>query len=260
MLKLHRNLTTLVFPARCLGCQDELPPDQPGLDLGSQSSLFDFASSFENHWCLDCWRKLNDHSERCQKCAASVFANNPLNDRCPLCQNLDLRFDTTVSVGNYRGLLQQLVVEMKNQHNEQLAVQLGRLLGFHILNADFFDKLDLVVPVPTHWWRRVKRGFHGTDILGQSLAAVCDLAYSNRALKCQRRTKKQGMLSTAGRFRNVRNAFAVRPSESVVGMSVLLIDDVMTSGATVSEAARILLNQGAREVYVGVVARGARVS
>ena len=89
---------------------------------------------------------------------------------------------------------------------------------------------------------------------------MCDLAYSNRALKCQRRTKKQGMLSTAGRFRNVRNAFAVRASESVVGMSVLLIDDVMTSGATVSEAARILLNQGAREVYVGVVARGARVS
>ena len=262
MLKLHRNLATLVFPARCLGCQNELPPNQPDFDLGSSldSSAFDFASSFGSHWCLDCWPKLNDHSQRCQKCAASVFANNPLNDRCPLCRNLDLRFSTTVSVGNYRGLLQQLVIEMKNQHNEQLAIQLGRLLGFHIFNADFFDELDLVIPVPTHWWRRVKRGFHGTDILAQSLADSCGLAYSNRTLRCQRRTKKQGMLSTAGRFRNVRNAFDVPPRESVSGMTILLIDDVMTSGATVSEAARILLSHGATQVYVGVIARGARVS
>lgn len=262
VLKLHRNLTTLVFPACCLGCQNELPPSQPGLDLGSslQSSVFDFVSSFQSHWCTDCWRKLNDHTSRCRKCAATVFANNPLNDRCSLCRSLDLRFESSVSVGNYRGLLQQLVIEMKNQHNEQLAVQLGRLLGFHIFNADFFEELDLVIPVPTHWWRRFKRGFHGTDILARSLADSCKLAYSNKALKCKRRTKKQGMLSTAGRFRNVRHAFDISSGDSVSGMTILLIDDVMTSGATTSEAARILLSHGTRRVYVGVVARGARVS
>lgn len=262
MLKLHRNLATLVFPARCLGCEAELPPDDPDLELESsvKSSLFDFASSFASHWCHGCWPKLNDHSQRCQKCGATVFANNPLNDRCSLCRNLDLRFDTAVSVGNYRGLLQQLVIEMKNRHNEQLAVQLGRLLGFYIFGADFFEELDLVTPVPTHWWRRVKRGFHGTDILAQSLADSCNLAYSNRILKCQHQTKKQGMLSTAGRFRNVRNAFTVGKPEAISGKTILVVDDVMTSGATASEAARILLSQGAANVYIGVVARGARVS
>lgn len=259
MLKLHRNLATLIFPARCLGCESELPPD-PKLEFSVESSSFDFFSTFDSHWCNECWTKLNDHSLRCRKCAATVFANNPLSDRCSLCRNLDLRFETSVSVGNYRGLLQQLVVEMKNQHNEQLAVQLGRLLGFHIFNADFCDELDLVVPVPTHWWRRVKRGFHGTEILARSLANACDLPYSNHTLQCRRRTKKQGMLSIAGRFRNVRNAFSVSPRESIAGMKILVIDDVMTSGATVSEAARILLSHGASEVYAGVVARGARVS
>jgi len=163
-------------------------------------------------------------------------------------------------VGNYRGLLQQLVIEMKNQHNEQLAVQLGRLLGFHVYNSDFFEELDLVVPVPTHWWRRVKRGFNGSEILAQSLADSCTLAYSRNVLKCKRRTKKQGMLSTAGRFRNVRNAFTVGKTETIFGRAILLVDDVMTSGATASEAARILLSQGARKVCIGVVARGARVS
>lgn len=189
-----------------------------------------------------------------------MLTNNPLNDRCSLCRTLDLRFESSVSVGNYRGLLQELVIQMKNQHNEQLAVQLGRILGFHIFSAEFFEELDLVVPVPTHWWRRVKRGFHGTDILARVLANSCDLAYSNKVLKCKRRTKKQGMLSTAGRFRNVRNAFTVSSKESVLGKTILLIDDVMTSGATTSEAARIMLSRGAKKIYVGVVARGARVS
>ncbi len=270
VLKLHRNLATLVFPARCLGCQDELLPitDWSSEVLPSTAVLvssdepnsFDFGSTFDTHWCVGCWRKLNDHSSRCRKCAATVFDKNPLGDRCALCHELDLRFESTVSVGNYRGLLQELVIEMKNQHNEQLAVQLGRLLGFHVVNSDFLEDLDLVVPVPTHWWRRVKRGFHGTDILAQSLADSCGIPYSNRILKCQRSTKKQGTLSTSGRFRNVRSAFSVRSRKAVSGKTILLIDDVMTSGATTSESARILLREGADKVFVGVIARGARVS
>jgi len=274
VLRLNRNLATLIFPARCLGCQDELALDQfspsepidsrraddSQLNLRLATSQFDFASSLATHWCVGCWRKLSEHSSRCCKCAAFVFANNPLDDRCPLCRDLDLRFESAISVGNYRGLLQELVIEMKNQHNEQLAIQLGRLLGFHVFNCDFLDDLDLVIPIPTHWWRRIKRGFHGTDILARSLADSCGLNHSNRVLKCLHSTKKQGTLSTAGRFRNVRSAFAVGAHELISGKTILLVDDVMTSGATTSEAARILLRQGAAKVFVAVVARGARVS
>jgi ComF family protein len=149
---------------------------------------------------------------------------------------------------------------MKNQHDEQLAVQLGQLLAHQINGCDFFDDLDLVIPVPTHWWRRLERGFHGAEVLAETVAANCRLPFSRNTVRCQRSTKKQGTLSTPGRFKNVRNAFRIQPKINVSGLTLLVVDDVMTSGATASELARLLIQAGAAKVYVGVIARGARVS
>ncbi len=266
MLKINRSLITLLFPAHCLGCEKELPQPQtrgPLLigkirDTSTQGSTFQ--DSFETHWCLDCWKRLNDHTPRCPKCAATVAEHNVLIDRCPLCRDLDLKFDSVVSVGDYKCLIQELVIRMKNQLDEQLAVQLGNLLGYHIHNSDIAGELNLIVPIPTHWWRRAKRGFHGAEILARSVASACEIPYSANVLRCVRNTKKQGTLTTAGRFRNVQNAFGLRSSHSLSGLNIMLIDDVMTSGATLSEAARILLKAGASKVYTGVIARGARVS
>lgn len=177
-----------------------------------------------------------------------------------MCHGQDLRFERAISTGNYRGLLQELVIRMKNQHDEQLAVQLGNLLAVEVLSADFLDELNLVAPVPTHWIRRVKRGFQAAEVISETISTACDIPYAGQILNCIRGTKKQGTLSTAGRFKNVRGAFQLRKSLSVDGLTILLVDDVMTSGATTSELARVLLKSGAAKVYVGVIARGAGVS
>jgi len=263
VLKLNRNIATLLFPARCLGCREELGAAEVRKLLNSnppKSNGFDFEQSFGTHWCRDCWNKLNDNSNRCRKCSATVFKQNPLNDRCQLCNGFDLRFESSISVGNYRGLLQDLVIRMKNQQDEQLAIQIGRLLGYQVLQSGFHDELNLVVPVPTHWWRRAKRGFHAADVVSQSVADCSNVPYSGHLLRCLRSTKKQGTLSTTGRFKNVRNAFGLAPRTSISGLTILLVDDVMTSGATTSEVARLLLRAGANKVFVGVIARGAGVS
>ncbi|MFK7766705.1 MAG: ComF family protein [Mariniblastus sp.] len=264
MLRLPYNLITLLFPAKCLGCETELSDSDGLFESGTAENLslgFDFLQAFDHHWCRDCWRELNVGTEKsCIKCGATSKYSNPYEDSCALCHGLDLRFEQAVSIGNYRGMLQELVIQMKNQHLEQMAIQLGNILGYQIVNADFFDDIDLVVPIPTHWWRRARRGFHGAEVLAESVANACQLPVSNHALGVSRSTKKQGTLSNAGRFKNVRNAFTVRHKASVNGRTVLLVDDVMTSGATASEAARILLHEGAAKVYVGVIARGARVS
>ena len=70
----------------------------------------------------------------------------------------DLRFEKAVAIGNYQGLLQELVIRMKNQHDEAIAIQLGTLLGYQLIERGL-NSFDSVIAVPTHWWRRLKRGF-----------------------------------------------------------------------------------------------------
>ena len=196
----------------------------------------------------------------CGKCGARLSQSSPYPDRCALCHGLDLRFDKAIAIGNYQGLLQELVIRMKNQRADAVAMQLGRLLGYQLI-ADGLVGFDRVIAVPTHWWRRLKRGFCAADLIADRVSELIEVSLSKQVVRAVRPTKKQGTLSTRGRFANVRGAFAINPREkNLQGSKVILIDDVMTSGATTSEVARILKRAGVAEVLVAVVARGARVS
>jgi ComF family protein len=183
---------------------------------------------------------------------------------CALCHGSDLRFTKAIAVGNYQGLLQELIIRMKGQQDESIAIQLGQMLGYELLASDSsdFDPLgyDLAIPVPSHWFRKLKRGFQAADVICESMCGLTGIKKSSSIVKAIRSTKKQGTLSSAGRVSNVRGAFSIRPTVPLAGKRVLIVDDVMTSGATTSEIARILITQGAEEVNVAVVARGARVS
>ncbi len=279
MLKLGPKIVSLFFPARCIGCDVELSlqsdsekkqvakqadstsKDNTTLETQTGSAKTSLFDTFEFHWCIGCWRKLVTAAPaRCVKCSAVLYRHNPFVDRCAVCHDNDLRFEQAISIGNYRGLLQELVIRLKNQHDEQLTIQLANILALEILASDYHSDLNLVIPVPSHWWRRFRRGFQASEVIAETVSTSCDIPYAGQILSCVRETKKQGTLSTTGRFKNVRGAFQVRPSLNVQGLTILLVDDVMTSGATVSEMARVLLKAGAAKVYVGVIARGAGVS
>ncbi len=257
-----RRIVALVFPANCIGCRLEIEPipseapDQP--PSGDDSMLF--LKWQQTHWCDDCWSELVDRTlPRCLRCGAVLVLTNPFQDHCRLCHGHDLRFKRAIAVGNYQGLLQELIIRMKGRQDEALAVQLGRLLSFELMAAGMND-FDHVVAIPTYWLRKLKRGFQAADIMSESVSELTGMARFPGLLKTIRATKKQGTLSTQGRFANVRGAFAVLPKAKLAGKRILLIDDVMTSGATSSEAARVLLRHGAEEVSVAVVARGARAN
>ncbi len=213
-----------------------------------------------SHWCDPCWQKLRNRSELvCRKCGARLMQSSPYSGECMLCHGHDLRFDNAVALGNYQGLLQELVIRMKNQHDEALAIQLGKLLGYELISQGA-STFDLAVAVPTHWWRRLKRGFCAAELICGSVGELLGVRSTPRLLRSVRSTRKQGTLTTQGRFANVRGAFALGRNSKLTGQRILLVDDVMTSGATTSEAARVLKRAGAGEVCVAVVARGARVS
>ncbi len=261
-----RRLVSLIFPASCLGCSTELGQSAFAETAEDENATaLGFMGWQHAHWCEGCWQKLSIRGQsRCHRCCATLFLSNPFDDECKLCHGTDLRFKRAIAVGNYQGLLQELIIRMKGQQDEALAIQLGQMLGYELLAADWPDfdlsDFDLAIPVPSHWFRKLKRGFQAADVICESLCGLTGIKKSSSIVKAKRSTKKQGTLSSAGRFSNVRGAFSIRPTEQLQGKRLIIVDDVMTSGATTSEIARILLANGAKEVYVAVVARGARVS
>jgi len=103
------------------------------------------------------------------------------------------------------------------------------------------------------------RGVNGPDLLVEAMGRRLTIATATDLLFCRRRTQKQGTLLPSERFGNVRNAFGASSGYDIKGAYVLLVDDIMTTGATASEAAKTIRNAGAEEVDVAVVARGVGV-
>lgn len=241
-----KQLASLVYPAVCVGCASPLSNPAKHVDV-----------DFQESWCLDCWIRLPESWQRgCPKCGAFVKRPNEFDDRCALCRDIPLRFDSAVALGNYQGMLKRLVLDLKRDMSEQLAFQLGRLLGLRLMQNEFFDQVDFLVPVPIHWYRRFRRGFHAASVIAEGVRLTTGVPIQGRMLRCERLTKKQGTLTGPKRFQNVKEAFKLRPLVTVSDSTIVVVDDVMTSGATMSELARTLRKSGAKAVHGSVLARG----
>jgi ComF family protein len=207
--------------------------------------------------CPKCLQAIVSSDEpRCGHCGArtsEAIAAGP--DECPECARFDLRFDAALTLGNYDGLMRQFVLRMKHQRHEALTLALAALVWREFAAAIAAWKCDLVVPVPMHWWRRVWRGTNSPDLLAGRLASCLGVDCLPRSIARRRATQPQSALALGERFHNVRGAFQLRRGYDVRGARVLLVDDILTTGATASEVARLLKRSGAQRVSVVVVAR-----
>ena len=145
---------------------------------------------------------------------------------------------------------------MKRPAGEQLTLAVGRLLAERRGAQLAQLRPDLIVPVPMHWWRRLVRGFNSAELLAQCLGRHLNAPVAHVLVR-RRHTQPQKDLLPRERFANVRDAFQVRERarRHWRGSHVLLVDDILTTGATCSEAARVLKLAGAATVAVAVVAR-----
>lgn len=164
-----------------------------------------------------------------------------------------------MALGVYRDSLRDAVIRMKQKANEPLTLSMGYLLSNLIRDRRSHSLPDLLVPVPTYWFKRILRGVNGPDLLVEAIGRHLTIAAATDLLFCRRRTQKQGTLLPSERFANVRNAFGASTGYDIRGAYVLLVDDIMTTGATASEAAKTLRDAGADRVDVAVVARGVGV-
>lgn len=176
---------------------------------------------------------------------------------CSSCRDSAPDFDRALSFGEYEGGLRGLIHLLKYERVTPVSAPLGRMLAHAIGELVDGKAAPLVVPVPLHKTRRRSRGFNQSVLIAH--AAVRQLPQRlevlNGALVRQRDTISQVGLSREERIENVRDAFRVAQPSRVNGRDILLVDDVMTTGTTLSECARVLKQAGAKRVWAATVAR-----
>lgn len=240
----------MAFPTDCPLC---------GSELASEGLL---------RICRACWATLQPwsgpHCARCGLPFASVRALDSDLAECGECRNDEPGFDGARSFGPYTGKLRQVILRMKFAGDERLGARLGGLLPspWDSLPLCGESAPSLVLPVPLHPSRRRERGFNQSELLAASLVRALRRrkggvtpTLARTCLRRQRATPPQTGLSVAARRENLRGAFAVANPAEIRGRVVVLIDDVMTTGATLSACARTLKRAGAAQVLGVTLAR-----
>lgn len=180
---------------------------------------------------------------------------------CALCERAAPPFRRAFSYGAYQGPLRDLVHIFKYQQVNSAAGLLGDFLNHAVSQSRLPDRL-LAVPVPLARNKRHSRGFNQAEEIARAFVrsrrAAASIQLDTATLVRTRETASQTGLTRHQRRANVRGAFAVTNRERIAGRDILVIDDVMTTGTTVSECARVLLRAGAKQVFVATVARATR--
>jgi ComF family protein len=189
----------------------------------------------------------------CTSCHTPFANGYPLDAHgvCAACRSGLRAFDRAASFGFYEGSLRSLIHLYKYRGMKPLARQLAAFLEKAIPVDQSFDA---VVAVPLHWRKHWQRGFNQADLLARQIAKYRRVPLIG-ALKRKRSTAVQATLAVAGRRRNVEGAFAIRDKAAVAGKKILLVDDVMTTGATANACASVLKRAGAQSVSLVTLAR-----
>jgi ComF family protein len=181
--------------------------------------------------------------------------------RCGLCQRAQPPYVKAAAYGSYESGLREFIHLLKYDQVRPAAAVLGRMLGEAIgdLPFNFSSGPIVVVPVPLYVRKFRQRGFNQSELIARSaLKLFCaggGFELNTRALERQRETQSQIGLSRHQRRVNMRGAFVVTEPDEIAGREVLLVDDVLTTGTTASECARVLRKAGASKIYVATVAR-----
>jgi len=189
----------------------------------------------------------------CVACRTPFLNHFPLDEsgRCPLCRLGLTGFDAVYSYGSYEGSLRKLIHLFKYDKIYSLARPLAGFLA-RVLPRE--ERFDVIVPMPLHWRRQWERGFNQSELLAGVIAKKWGVPMQ-RAVRRVKSTAPQAGLTNAKRRANVGGAFAVRRNVRLSDARVLLVDDVLTTGATAAACARVLKRAGAAHVALLALAR-----
>lgn len=202
--------------------------------------------------CENCWNEIPWIERECNICGIPIEENDKICTDCAVKTHF---FDKAVSVFVYNELSSKIMLMFKNADETSLASALVQWM-YDKATTDI-EQADVIVPVPIHFSKRLKRLYNQSELLAQKISEISGIKYEPRVLEKIKKTHTQEGLSAKKRNKNVIGSFGVseKYKNTIKNKKVLLIDDVMTTGATVDECSRILKNNGAEKVVVLTAAR-----
>ena len=231
-----RSLAYQLLPRRCVVC--ELQPGAASTSICTQCEADFFATA----------------AARCERCAIGLPAGGFSTPRiCGRCLSNVPHFDATTTLADYVSPVDGMVLALKFTARLDLARFFGQLLASRLSSASAPTNESVVIPVPLAFERLRQRGFNQSHQIARAFASAAGRRLVGDRLLRIRHTPPQQSLALAERRRNVRGAFAVEGSLS--GQHVFVVDDVMTTGSTLNEVARVLKQAGAAHVHNLIVAR-----
>jgi ComF family protein len=232
---LFKGLRELIYPKTCLACKSRIP-----------------AQDKEEFICSACQTKIEKNFPPfCVSCGRKLEKKALSKNICANCSKKNLEFDRAFSPCVYTGVVKTLIHEFKYNGKDYLSKPLAGLISDFIKEYDLpIEDLDMIIPIPLHKSKAREREFNQAELLAENLGETFHKQVANGLLKRHKQTRTQTTLKEELRFSNVKNSFSLNQPQAVKDKHILLVDDVLTTGATSSEAARILKSAGANLVFV----------
>jgi ComF family protein len=229
------GLADLVYPKVCLACKNKIT-----------------GSAIDSLICSQCWAGIKKNLPPfCRSCGRQLEKESFTKSICSGCLKTKLYFDRAFSPCVYEGIIKELIHELKYKGKDYLGAPLSTLRIEFIKEYSLpMDYLDFIVPVPLHKTRLREREFNQAEILAKFISQEFNKDILPNTLQRHRHTKTQTDLETNERLLNVKGSFSVTRQGNLKGKNLLLVDDVLTTGATASEAALALKDAGASIVFV----------
>jgi len=221
------DLLNLIFPKTCLGC-------------GKEGKYI-----CEN--CLARVRSLKPACPYCEKASIDGFTHVKCRKKYGL--------DGLTSIWDYEGVIKKAILALKYKYSTEAGHELCSLFIHELKNSNLI-KEETLVPIPIHWHRENVRGFNQSIEIGKIVASEMGWKFVPDLLVKEKSTASQAALSVEERKKNLRGAFSLNPSYTLnPNSSVLVFDDVFTTGSTLKEAAKVLKHAGVKKVWGLTVAR-----
>uniref|UniRef100_A0A832LJ60 ComF family protein n=1 Tax=Ignavibacterium album TaxID=591197 RepID=A0A832LJ60_9BACT len=220
------------------------------------NKIFDF---FLPRVCPSCNKKLESSEEIiCDYC----FSKLKLTQESLIKSEFENKFATKNFIKDFHPIfvfesgneIQHIIHSLKYNKRFRIGIFLGKIIA-NQLNEKLSDwKIELIIPIPLHRLKKAERGYNQSEFIAKGISIETKIPYSRKAIHRKKFTETQTHLSALERQQNVKDAFKVVNKKLIEGKNILLVDDVITTGSTITECAKVLLKEGAKNIYAASVA------
>lgn len=220
------------------------------------NNIFDFILP---RFCCSCKTKLTSHQDTlCSDCLSKIQRSTPVR----LKREFDRKFAGKNIISEFYSPfvfekdkeLQHAIHALKYDKKFPVGIFLGKVLAREIKKHSSNWQFDLVIPIPLHQLKKAERGYNQSFYIAKGVSKELNVKVSDRVVKRVKYTESQTTMNLNEREENISGAFKLKKNNNVRGKIILLIDDVITTGATISECGRILLEAGANKIYAASIA------